>query len=396
MTVPAFDLHRVAVITRKELVDASRDRRTVLVSVLSSVLGGPLFLVLMLNFLASQADRARDITLPVKGAQNAPALIAFLEAQQVKITAAPEDYEAKVRHGDLDVALVVDPAFMQDVERGRPGTVRLVFDRSRDRGRPSVDQVDSLLRGYNRLWGAQRLMLRGVSPGVAAPLSVEDTDLATPQQSGALLLFLVGFYAVFSGLIGAMPPALDTAAGERERQSLEPLLMTPARASEIVAGKWLAVCAFSALVVLFTVTLFHVTLTYIPLPAVGVPFLFGLAELSRMLVVLLPLVLLFPAVLLYLAARGRTVKEAQANVSVIMFVVGFLPAAGLFLQWREPDWIAAVPVVGQFSLMRIALRGDALPALQVLLSYAAPLALTVLALVGVTRLLARESILTGR
>ena len=396
MTVPAFDLHRVAVITRKELVDASRDRRTVLVSVLSSVLGGPLFLVLMLNFLASQADRARDITLPVKGAENAPALIAFLEAQQVKITPAPEDYEAKVRHGDLDVALVVDPAFMQDVERGRPGTVRLVFDRSRDRGRPSVDQVDSLLRGYNRLWGAQRLMLRGVSPGVAAPLSVEDTDLATPQQSGALLLFLVGFYAVFSGLIGAMPPALDTAAGERERQSLEPLLMTPARASEIVAGKWLAVCAFSALVVLFTVTLFHVTLTYMPLPAVGVPFLFGLAELSRMLLVLLPLVLLFPAVLLYLAARGRTVKEAQANVSVIMFVVGFLPAAGLFLQWREPDWIAAVPVVGQFSLMRIALRGDALPALQVLLSYAAPLALTVLALVGVTRLLARESILTGR
>jgi sodium transport system permease protein len=387
---------RTGTILRKELVDAARDRRTVMVSLLSAVLGGPLFLVLMLNFMSSQVERARDVTLPVVGREHAPALMAFLEAQQVKLVPAPADYEEQVRRGDLDTVLVVDEAFMGDIERGRQGVVRLVYDRSRDRGRPTVDQVESLLRGYNRLWGAQRTMLRGVSPGVGSPLSLEGVDLATPQQAGALLLFLVGFYALFSGVVGAMAPALDTSAGERERQSLEPLLMTPARPLDIVLGKWLAVCAFAGAVVLFTVTLFHLTLTYLPLPAVGVPFLFGLRELGRFVVVLLPLVLMFAALLLWLAARGRTVKEAQANVSLLMFVVGIVPAATLFLQWREPIWVTAIPVVGQFSLMRTALRGEALPALQLALSYAAPLVLTVLALAAATRLLARESILGGR
>jgi sodium transport system permease protein len=389
-------LRRIGAVARKEIVDAVRDRRTMLVSLLSAVLGGPLFLVLMFNMLASQAERARDVSLAVVGRDHAPALMAFLEREQVKLTAAPEDYEARIRRGDLDVALVVDGRYDADVALGRAGTVRLVYDRSRDRGRPAVDQVENLLRAYNRLWGTERLILRGVTPVVANPLNVEPVDLATPQQSGSLLLFLVGFYAVFAGLAGGMAPALDTAAGERERQSLEPLLMTPARPAELAIGKWLAVAAFAGGVVVVTVLLFYLTLALVPLPPVGVPFLFGPREVARFIVVLLPLVLVFPAILLYLAARGRTLKEAQANVSLVFLVVGFIPVVGLFMQWREPDWIAAVPVAGQYALLRIALRGEGLPALQVFLSYLAPIVITALALAAVTRLLSRESVLAGR
>ncbi|HEY1327466.1 MAG TPA: ABC transporter permease [Casimicrobiaceae bacterium] len=381
---------------RKELIDAARDRRTVLVSLLSSVAGGPILLILLFHFMATQLDRALDITLPVVEREHAPALMSFLARQQVKLVDAPADYEAQIRRGDLAAALVVDGQFEHDLEQGRPGTVRLVYDRSRDRGRPIVDQVESLLRTYNRVAGSERLILRGVAPTVANPLHVEEVDLATPQQSGALLLFLVGFYAMFAGMVGSMAPALDTSAGERERQSLEPLLMTPARPAEIALGKWLAVSIFAALVVVCTLLLFYLTLAFAPLPPIGLPFLFGSREVARFAIVLLPLVLLFPALLVYLAARGRTVKEAQANVSAIMFVVAFVPAASVFLQWREPDWIAAVPVVGQFTLMKLALRGEALPALQVVMSYIAPLVITALALAGVTRLLSRESIVSGR
>jgi sodium transport system permease protein len=391
-----FSWARIAAVVRKEIVDASRDRRTVLVSLFSAVAGGPIFMVLLLNFMAGQIDRAHDVTLAVVAREHAPALMDFLERQQVRLTAAPADYEAQIRRGDLDVALVVDERFDADVAQGRPGTVRLVYDRSRDRGRPVVDQVESVLRGYNRLWGAERLILRGVTPNVATPLNVESVDLATPQQAGSLLLFMIGFYAILAGMIGSMAPALDTAAGERERQSLEPLLMTPARPGEIALGKWLAVCVFAGLVVFLTLFLFYLTLTLAPLPPIGLPFLFGTREMWRFIVVLAPLVLAFPALLLYLATRGRTVKEAQANVSVLMFVVGFVPAVTIFLQWREPDWIAAVPIVGQFTLMRIALRGEALPALQVAMSYAAPLIITALALAAFSRLLSRESIIGSR
>ena len=389
-------MRRIAAILRKELLDMFRDRRTGAVTLLSSILAGPIFLLLLFNLIASQAERARTLTLPVQGGEHAPAVVAFLERQQVTVTPAPADYEAKIRGGDLDVVLVVDDAFATDVAQGKSGSVRLVFDRSRDRARTSIDQAEALLHGYERLWGEERLMLRGVASTVAHPLRIEESDLATPQQSGALVLFLVAYYGLFASVMGAMAVALDTTAGERERQSLEPLLMTPARPSEIVAGKWLAVCAFDALVVVLTLSGFYLTLAFAPLPPVGVPFLFGAREFLRFLIVLVPMILMLPAILLYVGSRARAYREAQANVSVLLFVVSLIPLVQLFMQRKEPAWLAFVPVSAQYSLLNTSLRGEA-PTLGALaLSWIAPLALVVVALVAVARRLSRESILGGK
>jgi sodium transport system permease protein len=389
-------LARTTAILRKELLDTLRDRRTGTVTLLSAILAGPIFLLLIFNLMASQAEHAREMTLPVMGAEYAPAVVAFLQRQQVSVTKAPADYDAQIRRGDLDVVLVIDTSFAKDVEQGKPGTVQLVFDRSRDRARPSIDQAESLLRGYNRLWGDQRLMLRGVTTSVANPLLIETADLATPQQSGALVLFLVAYYGLFASVMGGMAVALDTTAGERERQSLEPLLMTPARPAEIVVGKWLAVCAFDALVVTLTLTGFYLTLAFAPLPPVGVPFLFGSREFGRFLLVLVPMILMLPAILLYVGSRARAYKEAQANVSVLLFVVSLIPLVQLFMQRKEPPWLMFVPVSAQYSLLNTSLRGEPMVLTQLALSWLAPLALIVIALVAVGRRLSRESILSGR
>ena len=196
--------------------------------------------------------------------------------------------------------------------------------------------------------------------------------------------------------MGGMAVALDTTAGERERQSLEPLLMTPARPLELVVGKWLAVAFFNALVVLITLAGFYLTLSFAPLPAVGTPFLFGMREYARFVAVLLPMILLMPAVLLYFGCRARTFKEAQANISLLMFVVSMVPAIQLFLQQKEPAWLALVPISGQYTLLRLALRGEAIPLAQLALSYVAPAALIAVSLAAVARMLSRESILAGR
>jgi sodium transport system permease protein len=389
-------LARTIAILRKELLDTLRDRRTGTITLLSAILAGPIFLLLIFNLMASQAERAREMTLPVIGAEYAPAVVAFLQRQQVSVTKAPADYDAQIRRGDLDVVLVIDASFGKDVEQGKPGTVQLVFDRSRDRARPSIDQAESLLRGYNRLWGDQRLMLRGVTTSVANPLLIETADLATPQQSGALVLFLVAYYGLFASVMGGMAVALDTTAGERERQSLEPLLMTPARPAEIVIGKWLAVCAFDALVVTLTLTGFYLTLAFAPLPPVGVPFLFGSREFGRFLLVLVPMMLMLPAILLYVGSRARAYKEAQANVSVLLFVVSLIPLVQLFMQRKEPGWLMLVPVSAQYSLLNTSLRGEAPALAQLALSWLAPAALIVIALVAVARRLSRESILNGK
>ncbi len=388
-------LARVATVARKEVVDTLRDRRTALVTLMPALLG-PAFLVLMLYVVAVQSGKSRDLVLPVAGAEHAPALIAFLARQQVVITAAPADFDARVRDGDLDVALDIDARFAEDVALGKPGIVRVTYDRSRDRARASIEHTEALLRAYNREWGRARLVLRGVSPDVANPLEVEAHDLATPQSSGSIVLFLVAYYGLFAALMGGLAAALDSTAGERERQSLEPLLTTPVRPLELGTGKWAAVVALDVTVVALTLGGFYLTLRFAPLPAVGIPFLFSATELARFLIVLAPLVLLMPAVLLYVGARGRTFKEAQANLSLLLTLVAIIPFLPMFLQRKDPDWLLWIPVSGQYSLLSKALRGEALPLLGLLESYAAPLALAALALVLTARLLARESTLAGK
>ena len=206
-----------------------------LVTLLPALLAGPLVLLLMFTVIANQIDKVRELKLPAIGAQRAPALAAFLERQQVTLTAAPADYEAKIRGGELDVVLVIDEKFEADVAEGKAGTVRLVYDRSRDRAQAAIREADALLRAYNRQWGSQRLLLRGIAPTVGNPLNVESIDVATPQQSGAFALFFLAYYGLFAAVMGGMAVALDVTAGERERMSLEPLLMTPARPLELVA-----------------------------------------------------------------------------------------------------------------------------------------------------------------
>ena len=355
---------RIAVVARKEIVDIFRDRRTMLVTLVTAIVAGPVLMLLVLNLIARQSDKVRELVLPVVGIERAPALQAFLERQQLSLTPAPENFEAGIRSGELDVVLEVDAAFADDVAQGKPGTVRLAYDRSRDRARAAIAEVEALLRAFNREWGRGRLILRGIAPEVANPLNVESRDLATPQSSGALVLFLIAFYGLFAAVMGGMAAALDTTAGERERMSLEPLLTTPVGPLELATGKWLAVSLLNATAVLLTLTGFYLTLRFARCRRSGIPFLFGLAELGRFVVALVPLILLMPAILLYVGCRGRTFKEAQSNLSVLLFAVSLLPIVQMFLQRKDPAWLTWIPVSGQYALLSRALRGEALPSME--------------------------------
>jgi sodium transport system permease protein len=389
-------LARILAIAKKEIVDAARDRRTVLTTVVSAALAGPIFLMLIFSLLASQAEKARELTLAVVGAEHAPALVDFLARQQVTVKPAPADYEARIRAGDLDSTLVIDDQFEKDVAEGRAGTVRLVFDRSRDRAQATIAEAESLLRGYDRVWGRARLTLRGIAPSVGAPLEIREVNLATPRQSGALVLFLVAFYGLFATIIGGMAFALDATAGERERASLEPLLTTPATPLEIAIGKWICLALFVLAIVVVTLGGFYLTLSYAPLPAVGIPFLFSLRDLARFVVALAPLVALMPAALLWLGSRGRSIREAQANAQLLLFVASLVPTAQMFLQRKEPWWLLFVPVSGQYTLLNRILRGDGLALIDFAQSAVVPLALTVVALVLFARNWSREAVLAGK
>jgi sodium transport system permease protein len=385
----------MGVIALKEIVDLLRDRRTMIVTVITAMAAGPVLMLLVINLIAGQANKARDLRLPIIGATHAPALVAFLQRQQVAILEPPADFESKIKSGDLDIVLEIDAAFAARVAKGEPGVVHLIYDRSRDRALPTIYELEKLLRAYNREWGSGRLLLRGIGEAVANPIAIEVRDLSTPQSSGALVLFLIAYYGLFAAVMGGMAAAVDTIAGERERSSLEPLLTTSVRPLELAAGKLASVIVLNACTVTLTLTGFYLILGFAPLPAVGIPFLFGLSELMKFLLVLAPLILLMPSVFLYLGARARSYKEAQSNVALLFFVASLAPIVQMFLQKKEPAWLSWVPVSGQYGLLSRVLRGEALPMEELLQSYAIPAMLTVVALLSVARLFARESALAA-
>ena len=116
---PPSLLVAAAIVFAKEVVDALRDRRTLLLTLFGSVLSGPLVLLLLFKLISNEIDRADQLRLPVIGTQYAPALIAFLERERVRIEAPPPDFQAKIRSGEIEVVLEIDENFERDVEAGR-------------------------------------------------------------------------------------------------------------------------------------------------------------------------------------------------------------------------------------------------------------------------------------
>ena len=108
------------------------------------------------------------------------------------------------------------------------------------------------------------------------------------------------------------------------------------------------------------------------------------------------MIALMPAALLWLGSRGRTIKEAQTNLSLLLFVVSIIPVVQLFLQRREPEWLVAVPVSGQYVLLNRALRGEAIPWGDLALSWAVPAALAALLLWAIARRYEDEAVLAGK
>src|SRR6185295_12034675 len=119
-----------------------------------------------------------------------------------------------------------------------------------------VGRVSRLLEGFNQEQGGLRLAVRGVAPTALQALEVDERDLASPATRAAQLTVMLPFFVLMAALYGALNAALDTTAGERERGSLEPLLMNPAPRLALVLGKWGAVAALGMLIAVLSSTSF--------------------------------------------------------------------------------------------------------------------------------------------
>lgn len=362
------------VVFRKELMDALRDRRTLLVVLLSSVAMGPLVLVLLSTLVADAERRAEAREVLVHGLEHAPSLRNYLERQTYTVKAAPAGYEALLADSRLaEPVVVVLPGFEADLAAARAPLVEVVASSANRRAQVAVGRVMALLRGFNQEQATLRLALRGVSPSLLEAVQVEERDLADPGARALQLTAMVPFFVLMAVLYGALNAALDSTAGERERGSLEPLLMNPASRAALALGKWAAVAAVGMLIAVLSCLSFLPGQWLLRSESLAAMFRFGPREAALFVALLLPLAGALSGVLMAIAIRSRSVKEAQASSAVVVLLTSLVPLVSIFGPGGEAAWHLWVPALGQVTLMTRVLKGE-VPGL---LDLAVPLAVSV-------------------
>ena len=386
----------IRTVCRKELTDHLRDKRTATMIFLLSIAMGPIMLFGMSYFISSIEKKAEAREVYVHGKDNSPQLANFLARQDIAILEPKTDFRELIKTGKHDPVLVIPQDFQEKFLTGS-ASVELVYDDTRqDSGNVSIGVLRRLMRGFNGEVTNQRLIARGVSPLVGRAVEVRDVNMGTPAQRAAQMLFMIPFITLIVCVTGCTAIAIDMTAGERERGSLEPLLMNPVSRAALTTGKWLAVGIYGTGVVALTLTGFWLTLKFMPMPKLetvmsitGMQFLgFGATMLS--------FAPAMGALQMLIATYGRTFKEAQTYVSYLITAVSMMPMVSIFGQLKDATWQLFVPMLGQLMVITRILRGDPVDAMHFLVPLLINAGITMVAIVLISRLLTREKIIFGR
>jgi sodium transport system permease protein len=344
----------------KEVRENARDRRTLASALLYGPLVGPvLFAVMMVFIMGQQRDKAEQvIELPVIGAEYAPNLVNWLRQQGVEVQSAPDDAEAAVRDQTEDVVLRIPTAYAEHWTQGRTAPLDLIYDGSRTHASTTVTRTRALLETYGRQVAALRLQLRGIAPEVVAPLALVDRDLATAQSRTGMLMAMLPYFLILSAFVGGMYLAIDTTSGERERQSLEPLLITPVSRAQIMLGKLLATSAYASASLMICVAAFVVSLRQIPVELTGFALALPLRTALIIVLLVLPIALLAASTQTVVAAMAKSFREAQTYLQFLVLLPA-IPSLILVINPMKPAlWMTLTPLFGQSALIGELLRGQ--------------------------------------
>ena len=350
-------MNAMYVVMMKELVDLARDRRTVMISLLM----GPFLIAglimgmgaLMQKKMVTQMEKTLE--LPVIGAEHAPNLIAWLSEHNIEIKPAPENPEAAIAQQDEDVILRITENYGADWRAGKPAGVEILHDSTRDDSTIPVLRVTRVLQGYSQQVGALRLLARGVNPGVGMPVLVTAVDLATPMSRIGQALAMLPYLLIMSAFVGGAYLIIDVTAGERERQSLEPLLATPASRQAIMSGKILAACVFGLFSLMLMLLAFKIAFWLMP---GGMKVDVSLLAMAKLLLILLPTLLFGSCLLTLIAASVKSVKEAQSYMTLLI-LLPMLPTFYLLISpVKNQLWMLAIPFLSQNQMIMMVLRGE--------------------------------------
>jgi len=347
---------------KKEIRENLRDRRSLFNSVLLGPILFPILFIGLAYFASSKQQESVEkiLELPVVGREHAPNLVNFLEQQGVVIKAAPEDPEASVRSQDVQVIIRIPELFAEQWKTGKPAVIELIADPSRRESNIPMQRVRGLLNAYSAQIGQLRLQLRGVSPTIRSPIMVKDIDLSTPQSRGMLVMIMLPYVLMITAFTGGMHLAIDSTAGEKERKSLEPLLINPVPRWQIMLGKMCATATYAFASLSLTLLAFRFAFPLLPTGAIGIDLNLSAKAVGGILLAVGPVVILAAAMLTTLAALAKSLREAQSYMGLV-FMIPMIPSLIFMVNPMKPEtWMMAIPMFSQNLLIGEFVRGESI------------------------------------
>ena len=390
-------MKKIMVIFRKEMLDNLRDYRSWTTGIFWALFG-PLLLGGMIMIMGNSIrdNIEESLVLPVAGAENAPNLIAFLKQQEITIEEAPADPEAAVIAGDANVVLVIPPEYGEDFSKGETAKVQLILDSSRQSAMPDIRRAQNTLEAYSEYMGMLRLSLRGVSPEVIRAVQIEEMDTATPQSQAMIFISMLPYFIIFAIFNGASPVITDATAGERERGSLEPLLINPVPRGWVAIGKMLAAMPFSIINLIITLGGFAAIFTILPIEElIGVQIGLNIGVILAIFLICLPIVFLACAIQTLIASFTKTTKEAGTYLPFVSLIPSLPGIALAFLPVKPALWTMLIPTFGQQILINQFMRSEPILASNIAVSAALTILLSIVITFVAIKLYEGERIITG-
>ncbi len=331
-------------IAKKEVIDISRDRRTIIMMVVVPLFLIPVLLGTVLKITKSMAKKASEKQLKVQiyGQEYAPDLYqAFADMDKVIILdQIPTDsIQSYIQQEFLDVAIHVDSNYKVNIAKNGQAKIRIQF-KGTDSFGITKDRINGVLKKFENQIVSERMDRLNLKPEVVRAYNINYEDVASRQEKfGKIAGGWFPYVFIIFGFMGAMYPAMDLGAGEKERGTLETILSSPASRLDIVLGKFLVVLLAAFLTAFLALGGIAVGIQRIPdIPPevlIVINEVLNPKTIGLIMTLVLPVAAFFSALLLGLSIYARSFKEAQSIVAplniVIIFpaVIGTLPGMEL-------------------------------------------------------------------
>lgn len=392
-------LNNILNIWQKEIMDIVRDRKGLRQTLIVPLVLGIFYAVLnpLLGSLITSRQE-ETLVLPVQGLEYAgDDFIDMFARFDIQLEPFDGDLEATIASAEEAAGLIFTPGFGENVAAEEEATLIVRTNTTSGGlfgGGISLGRLELALNAYNQQITVRRLTERNIDLAVLAPVTLDMEDLASPaQRAGAAASFFLPILVAISAVQGGSFIAIDVTAGEKERGTLESLLVTPSSDVEIFVGKLAAVFTVTAVPIALTLFGFWSASTLLPESMTDGAGALPIMVILQAILVTLPLAMVANVILMVISIRTKTFKDAQSALTPVVFGVMFTSMAAAFVPPTGPSLAYLLPVYGTSAVVGVLTLGGIVPANAVLFSVIGNVLATAVGVLFALQIFNRERLL---